>query len=171
MPFTLLHLGPALFLGMIFLRYIDLPTFLVANVIVDIEPLAILALSLNRPESLALPLHGMLHTFLGGALVALPLASTMTKMGKFTAPLMGLVGVDQGPSLRNVFWTALSGVCLHVILDSRLYADMRPFYPLSYNPFLGGVMDAFEIWWLCIATGLIGVALLVFRLARAHIAR
>jgi len=37
MPFTLYHLGPALLLGLLFRRRLDLPTFLVANVVVDLE--------------------------------------------------------------------------------------------------------------------------------------
>ena len=37
MPFTPYHFGPGLFLGLIFLGFIDFPTFLVANIIVDVE--------------------------------------------------------------------------------------------------------------------------------------
>jgi len=168
MPFTPLHLGPALFLGMVLLRYIDLPTFMVANVIVDVEPFAILALGLHRADSLNLPLHGLLHTFLGGTFVALFLAFMMTRMNKFTASLMRLIGLEQRPSPRKIYAAALSGVYLHILLDSWLYTDIRPFYPSSYNPFLGGMAAAFGVWWFCIVTGLIGVALLIFRLVRAH---
>lgn len=168
MPFTPLHLGPALFFGMVLLRYIDLPTFLVANVIVDVEPLVILTLGLHRVDSLGLPLHGLLHTFLGGTFVALLLAFVMTRMREFTASLMRMIRMEQEHSARSIYAAALSGVYLHVLLDSRLYADIRPFYPLSYNPFLDGMAAAFEIWWFCLATGLVGVAMFVFRLIRSR---
>ncbi|TET72282.1 hypothetical protein E3J39_02725 [Candidatus Bathyarchaeota archaeon] len=171
MPFTPLHLGPALFFGMVLLRYIDLPTFLVANVIVDIEPLVILTFGLHRTSSLGLPLHGLLHTFLGGTFVALLLALVMRRMRGYLEPLMRLVGLEQVSSPRSVYAAALSGVYLHILLDSLLYVDIRPFYPFSYNPFLGGMAAAFGVWWFCIVTGLIGVALLVFRLARTRIAK
>ena len=171
MPFTPLHLGPALFFGMVLLRFIDLPTFLVANVIVDVEPLVILTLGLHRTDSLGLPLHGLFHSFLGGTFAALLLALVMIRMRGYLEPLMRLVGLDHRPSPRNVFAAALSGVYLHILLDSLLYADIRPFYPSSYNPFLGGMAAAFGVWWFCIVTGLIGVALLVFRLARTRIAK
>jgi membrane-bound metal-dependent hydrolase YbcI (DUF457 family) len=171
MPFTPLHLGPALFFGMVLLRYIDLPTFLVANVIVDVEPFLILTLGLHRVDSLGLPLHGLLHTFLGGTFVALFLAFVMTRMGKFTSSLMRLIGMEQEHSARSIYAAALSGVYLHILLDSRLYTDIRPFYPFSFNPFLGGMAAAFGAWWFCVVTGLIGVALLVFRLVRARFAR
>ncbi len=171
MPFTPLHLGPALFFGMVLLRYIDLPTFLVANVIVDIEPLVILTFGLHRTSSLGLPLHGLLHTFLGGTFVALLLALVMIRMRGYLEPLMRLVSLEQVSSPRSVYAAALSGVYMHILLDSLLYADIRPFYPSSYNPFLGGMAAAFGVWWFCIVTGLIGVALLVFRLARTRIAK
>ena len=38
MPFTPFHLGPGLLLGLLLLSYVDLPTFLLASVIVDVEP-------------------------------------------------------------------------------------------------------------------------------------
>jgi len=171
MPFTPLHLGPALFFGMVLLRYIDLPTFLVANVIVDVEPLVILTLGLHRTDSLGLPLHGLLHTFLGGTFVALLLALVMRRMRGYLEPLMRLVGLEQVSSPRSVYAAALSGVYMHILLDSLLYVDIRPFYPSSYNPFLGGMAAAFGVWWFCTVTGLIGVALLVFRLARTRIAK
>jgi len=169
MPFTPLHLGPALFFGVVLLRYVDLPTFLVANVIVDIEPFVILTLGLHRADSLGLPLHGLLHTFLGGTFVALLLVLVMTRIREFTASLMRLIGMEQKHSARSIYAAALSGIYLHILLDSRLYADIRPFYPSSFNPFLGGMAAAFGVWWFCVVTGLIGGALLVFRLARARI--
>ncbi len=168
MPFTPLHLGPALFFGMVLLRYIDLPTFLVANVIVDIEPLVILTFGLHRASSLDLPLHGLLHSFLGGTFVALLLALVMIRMRGYLEPLMRLVGLEQVSSPRSVYAAALSGVYLHILLDSPLYTDIRPFYPFSFNPLLGGLGTALLIYMLCIFTGLIGVVLLVIRLVRAR---
>jgi len=47
MPFTPYHLGPGLFVGLLFLGFIDFPTFLVASVIVDMEPFLVLTLNLN----------------------------------------------------------------------------------------------------------------------------
>jgi hypothetical protein len=65
MPFTSYHLGPGLMVGLLFLNFIDFPTFLVASVIVDIEPFIVLFFNLDYP------LHGFFHSFLGGTIVAL----------------------------------------------------------------------------------------------------
>ena len=46
------HLGPALLFGLILFNYFDFPTFLIANIIVDIEPLTVILLGLDSP------LHG-----------------------------------------------------------------------------------------------------------------
>ncbi len=47
MPLTPFHLGPDLFFGLLFFSYVDFPTFLVANVIVDIEPILV---SIDAPS-------------------------------------------------------------------------------------------------------------------------
>ena len=133
---------------------------------VDVEPLLILTLGLHRMDGL--PLHGLLHTFLGGTFVALLLALVMKRMSGYTTSLTRLIGLEQRPSSRKIYAAALSGVYLHILLDSRLYTDIMPFYPLAFNPFLDGMGAAFEIWWFCVVTGLIGVALLVYRLVRAR---
>ncbi|MFW9990322.1 MAG: hypothetical protein ACFFC3_16900, partial [Candidatus Odinarchaeota archaeon] len=63
MPFTPYHLGPGLFIGLLFLSFIDFPTFLIASVIVDIEPFFVLYFNLDYPY------HGFFHSFLGGTII------------------------------------------------------------------------------------------------------
>ena len=41
MPFTPYHVGPSGFVGLVFGKWIDLPVFVLANVIVDVEVLAV----------------------------------------------------------------------------------------------------------------------------------
>ena len=65
MSFTPFHLGPALGLGLPLRRYLHVPTFLAASVVVDVEPLLVLVLGLDYP------LHGYLHTFLFASLTGL----------------------------------------------------------------------------------------------------
>lgn len=45
MPFTLYHLGPSLGLGLPLRKYVHAPTFILANVIVDVEPFLVLVWS------------------------------------------------------------------------------------------------------------------------------
>ena len=133
MPFTPFHLGPGLLFGLL-LSYVDFPTFLVASVIVDIEPFLVLTSNLNYP------LHGFLHSFMGGTLLALILAPAMSKIRSILSPLMSFFKLEKKLSFRSVLSAALLGVYLHILLDSPLYSDIRPFYPFDFNPFLSNSM-------------------------------
>ena len=81
MPFTPFHLGPALGLGLPLRKYIHAPTFIVANVAVDIEPFLVFLLRLNYP------LHGYLHTFLSAFFFGLAIGFAMFYLEKFLHPL------------------------------------------------------------------------------------
>ena len=142
MPFTPFHFGPGLFFGLLFFCYIDFPTFLLANVIVDIEPFLVLSLNLNYP------LHGILHSFLGGTIFSFLLAMVMART---RAPLMSYFKLDQTPSFKSILSASLSGIYLHIILDSFLYSDIRPFYPFDFNPLLQHSMSiGFKVYGVCI---------------------
>ena len=163
MPFTPFHLGPALLFGFLFFQHLDFPTFLIANVIVDLEPFLILVLGLD------LPLHGFFHSFPGGTIVALALACAMMRGAVFLKPVMGFFRLEQEHQPRGVFAAALSGVYLHILLDARLYTDIEPFYPLSANPFLSGSMFAgFEVYTFCVISGLAGVVLYLVRIRKGR---
>jgi len=74
MPFTPFHFGPALFFGLLLLQYIHFPTFIIANVIVDLEPFLVLFFDLDYP------LHGFFHSFAGGSIISIILALWMGKI-------------------------------------------------------------------------------------------
>ena len=96
MPFTPYHLGPALLFGLLFLSFMDFPTFLVANVIVDIEPFLVQTLNLNYP------LHGFFHSLLGGTLVAVPLALLMHQIRDRASPLLSFFKLEQKISFMRI---------------------------------------------------------------------
>jgi len=149
MPFTPLHLGPALFFGFLLQRYIHFSTFLIANVIIDIEPFLVLFLSLNYP------LHGFFHSFLGGSLVAVILSLLMAKIKEIVQ--------NQKIPKGDIWLAAFSGIYLHILLDSPLYTDIKPFYPFTGNPFYrinlgkGLIISDAEIYFLCILLFIAGL--------------
>jgi membrane-bound metal-dependent hydrolase YbcI (DUF457 family) len=132
MPLTPFHLGPGLLIGLLLLSYIDFPTFLVASVIVDVEPIIVLIFDLGCP------LHGFFHSFLGGTIVAFLLAAVMSKVRKSLSPLLSYFRLEQKSTFQNILLACLSGIYIHILLDSRMHMDIRPFYPLDLNPFLSG---------------------------------
>ena len=159
MPFTPLHLGPALFIGLIFLGFIDFPTFLVASVIVDVEPFLVLTLNLDYS------LHGFFHSLLGGTLVAIPLALLMLRIRNKLTPLMSFFKLEQKISFPRILVASLSGIYIHILLDSRMYTDIQPFYPSSYNPLLtSGVLAGFDSYFICIWSFLGAAIIYILRL-------
>lgn len=145
MPLTPFHLGPALLLGLVFFSYLDFPTFLVASVIIDVELILIVFLHLDYP------LHGFLHSFLGGTILALLLAWIMSKTRRHVSPFLSFFKLGQKWSFKNIIVASLSGVYIHILLDSRMHMDIRPFYPLNLNPFLSqSISSVLTIYMLCI---------------------
>lgn len=130
MPLTPYHLGPAFLVGLLLLSYIDFPTFVIASVIVDVEPMVVLLLKLD------MPLHGFFHSFIGGTLAALALTAFMAKFRKRFSGLLSFFRLERKASLKGILAAALLGVYIHLLLDSTMHADMQPFYPLPINPFL-----------------------------------
>ncbi|VVB92584.1 LexA-binding, inner membrane-associated putative hydrolase [uncultured archaeon] len=131
MPFTPFHWGPASLTGLLFFRIFYFPALLAASVIIDIEPFSILVFDMDYP------LHGFFHSFLGGALVAGLISTVMYFFRNDINKLMRMFKLEQESSFRKIIWTSFFGVYLHILLDSTLYIDMKPFYPAGSNPFYG----------------------------------
>jgi membrane-bound metal-dependent hydrolase YbcI (DUF457 family) len=130
MPLTPFHLGPGLFIPLLLLNIVDLPTFLIASVILDIEPILILSLSLQYP------VHGFLHSFMGGSIVALVLTVIMFRFRKLFSPVTSFFKLEQKWSITSISVASFLGIYHHLFLDAQIHQDMQPFFPLTINPFL-----------------------------------
>ena len=130
-----------------------MPTFLVASVVVDVEPLLVLVLGLSYP------LHGYLHTFLFASLTGLALGCVMFSLDGFLHPVyMALRLVVEDSQGRKAFMiTGVLGAAFHVLLDSPLYRDIRPLFPFTQNPFYNPGLSM-EVYSFCVWTGILGVA-------------
>ena len=164
MPLSPFHLGPAILLGLIILRYVDLPTLIIANVIIDIEPMFILLFNLDFTH------HQFLHTFLGGTLVVFTLTWIMKKVRIKFSPLLSFFKIEQKASLKSILVAASSGIYMHILLDSRIYMDIRPFYPLEVNPFLNGILSSvIDVYMFCIWSFIGGIIVYTIRLVMLKI--
>jgi len=138
-PFTPLHLGPALTFGILLRKRIHLPTFIIANVYIDLEPLIVIILNLNYP------LHGYLHTFLIAGLTGIGLGILMYFMESYLRPLWRLFKLEDSEphyGLRSYFTAGFLGSIIHVFFDSPLYGDIKPFYPYLQNPLYDLILDS-----------------------------
>jgi len=153
MPFTLFHLGPALAVGLPLRRWLHAPTFIVGNVILDVEPLAVMVFGLNYP------LHGYLHTFLLATAIGLLLGVVMFSLEKPLQPLYRKIQLETNHPLRlkSFLSAGVFGAALHVMLDAFLYSEMTPFFPWTINPLLN-LMSSLEVYLLCFWLGIFGIA-------------
>lgn len=151
MPFTPFHLGLGLGLGLPLRRYIHAPTFILANIVIDVEPFLVLFFRLKYP------LHGYLHTFLFAMLVGLAFGYLMLLLEGFLHSLYKVLLLEASVSLspRSFVAAGVLGTVLHVLLDSPLYEDIKPLYPIAVNPLYNPSL-VIGVYCLCIWVGVFG---------------
>jgi len=144
MPLTPFHLGPALVLALVLLWFVDLPTLLLGSIAPDVEAAAAMFWFRNWP------LHGFLHSFIGGTLLSLVLAVVIFPVRKHLEIPLRFLKLDQKSSFPRIFAGALIGVYSHILLDAPLYTDIKPFWPLDLNPLFSESMSlGFEMYSIC----------------------
>ncbi len=157
-PFTIFHLGPAIILGYPIKSTIHWPTLIITSLIVDVEPLLVIIFGLTYP------LHGYLHTFIAGVVLGSLLGILMwlfKDLNNLFKTLL-LVTKDEYP-LSSYVIAGITGWELHVLLDSPLYSDIRPLYPLTTNPLYNPSMNLL-INKLCIYLTIIGITIYLIHL-------
>ncbi|MHC4622357.1 MAG: hypothetical protein ACYS4W_00465 [Planctomycetota bacterium] len=123
LPFTPYHFGPSGLLGLVFRKWIDLPVFLLANVVVDIEVLVISGLQLG------FPIHRYTHTLLLGAATGIVWAIAAYPLRGVFKKAMQFVRLPYKTSFWKMVTSGILGVWLHVLIDSVYHFDTRPFWP------------------------------------------
>ena len=128
------------------------PTFILANIVVDIEPFLVLSLGLGYP------VHGYLHTFILASCLGLALGFVMFFLEKIMHPLykVFLLTPRNTLKMKSFLVGGVLGTMLHVLLDSPLYYDIRPFYPLTVNPLYNPTLTS-EVYSFCVWIGLVGI--------------
>ncbi len=154
MPFTPYHFGPSGLVGLFFRKRLDLPVFVLANVIVDFEPLVVLVFNLECP------VHGISHTFLFGAVLGLLWGLVTSAAGGF-GWLMKVFGLTYQSSVSKMIISGLLGVWFHVFVDSFCWADVRPLWPIKWNP-LVGLVTLKMIYLFCIISFVPAIVLYIF---------
>ena len=157
MPFTPFHFGPGAAVHAVAPRHVSFLAFCAANVLIDVETLYFLVTH-------QYPWHRFFHTFIGASLVA---AATVLLFlaARRAAPALKLPNLFawQELSALSVALGAALGVYSHVVLDSMMHADVRPFAPFSAASPLFHVVPLGFLHGLCVALGVGGLALLGLR--------
>jgi len=123
MPFTPYHFGPSGFIGLVFRKWIDIPVFILASVVVDIEVLVTMSLGLGYP------IHRYSHTFLIGAAVGALWGLAAYPLRNFFKKTMQLFRIPYKSDLRKMVVSGVLGVWLHVLIDAPYHSDIMIFWP------------------------------------------
>lgn len=174
MPLTPFHFGPGLFIGLIFIKYLDLVAFLIGNVILDVEPFLVVLYEQFCGFSLY-PYHGFFHTIIGAILISF-LAALILK--KLEQPIKRMLtqclnfefaqNFIRPSSFNRLFFSVFSGTLLHLVFDSFTHQDVFPFWPSHYNPLLR-LISYPQNHINCIILGILGLAIAIFYLKKQRL--
>jgi membrane-bound metal-dependent hydrolase YbcI (DUF457 family) len=156
MPFTPFHLGLGLLIGMLLFSYVDFASIMISSIAVDVEPFLIVMFRLH------LPLHGFFHSYLGGTIIAFLTAVAIHLLRGLLAKFLVWFRIRPESSFKRSLCTSLFGVYFHILLDSFLYGEMNPFYPLTGNPFLG-FLSSSTVYEFCTFSLIFGFILYVYK--------
>lgn len=155
MPFTPYHFGPSGFIGLALRKWIDIPVFVLANVIVDVEVLVIRLLGAGWP------IHRYAHTLLLGTAVGIIWAVAAYRLRNLFKSLMQTLRIPYEPKFWKMFISGILGVWLHVVLDAIYHGDVRLFWPNKARP-LYKLITHQQLEALCLAFVLAAIILYIF---------
>jgi hypothetical protein len=152
MPFTPFHMGPGILIKALLQGSFSLMVFGWAQIVMDIQPLFVLITGAGH-------LHGFSHTYIGATLIAIFSALT----GKYLSELgLFIIGLNKKWHVKIRWWvaflTAFIGTYSHIVLDSIMHSDIRPFAPFSTSINLLGVISVSTLHLACIYSALVGGA-------------
>ena len=152
MPFTPIHMGPALLVKPILAGHFSLMIFGWTQIVIDLQPLYVLLTGEGQ-------LHGITHTYLGAIIIAMISAVSGKYLSEFAFKITKKVHHSAVSIIRwrVAFASALIGSVSHVFLDSIMHYDMAPLYPFSTYNVLLGVISLKSLHLLCLYSGLLGV--------------
>ena len=123
MPFTPYHFGPSGCLGLVFRKWIDIPVFILVNVIVDVEVLVVMVLGFGWPP------HRYCHTLLIGAVVGMLWGVAAYPLRNLFKKIMSVFRLSYETSFWKMVISGILGVWLHVLFDGLCHNDLRIFWP------------------------------------------
>ncbi|MBI5890568.1 MAG: hypothetical protein HZB47_07810 [Nitrosomonadales bacterium] len=162
MPFTPFHFGPGLLIKGIIPARFSLSTYALANVAMDVEPLY----HILRGDS---QLHGASHTLLGAGLIGVGTALWGRIAVRHAWSLYERWSANTGApfyiTAQQAWLGTLLGTFSHVLMDSVMHADMRPFLPLTdANPWLD-ISCTEHVYLGCVLAGMVGMLVILIRAA------
>lgn len=162
MPITPFHLGPGAALKAALGARLSFTVFAFSQFLIDLEPV-IHALSGSER------LHPHLHTYAGATVVAIasalagrPACERALRFwnSRLDAAQSRWLAVPAAIPKGAAWSGALTGAYSHVAIDSIMHADMTPLAPFAFDNALFGWLSGDEVQMLCVALGVLALAVL-----------
>lgn len=163
MPVTPYHLGPGAAFKAVAPRTFSFSLFTFTQVVIDLETLYNV---LQKNDVL----HRTLHTYAGATGVALlaifvgrPLCAGLLRLWNrlIGSRGRGLWSVEPDISLKAAVITAFIGTYSHIVFDSMMHLDMRPWAPFSDANALLEIIPVVALHWICLGAGIAGAGWLI----------
>jgi membrane-bound metal-dependent hydrolase YbcI (DUF457 family) len=157
MPFTPYHFGPNGFVGLVFKKWLDLPAFILVNIIIDFEVL------FNTDQFAHRVWH--FHTLLVGGIVGAAFGLALFPFRSIFEWLMSVLRLSYKPTFLKMMLGGLLGAWFHVAIDGIYHWDVQMFWPnRNYRP-LWNLLSQPQVRYICLAFALAAIALYVLLLA------
>lgn len=147
MPFTPYHFGPGLMTKSIFGKNFSIIAFAISQVLIDLESLYYLLKHASH-------VHRLLHTYLGATLIVfctVILTKLILKM------------LNMPTNWFAIIFASIFGAYSHILLDSIMHADIRPFYPILESNHLLRIIEIPLLHELCVYSGMLGLILIIIK--------
>ena len=162
LPITPFHFGPGALIKCVAPGLVSWTVFALANVLIDLEPIALFLLTGE-------PAHPWLHTLPGAILVAIVAATAGRQLCEWflrwwnrqLSPAQARWFAVPAQIGRAAAWAgAFLGTVSHILLDAVMHVDVRPFWPLYPGNPMQGWIAIERLQWGCVAAGVLGIAVL-----------
>ena len=162
MPITPFHLGPGALVKAAAPRHFSFTVFAFSQALIDLEPIGFFLFTGD-------PVHPYMHTYLGATLVFLASWWAGRPVGEWALRIWNeqlypdqarWLAYEPVISRKAAGVAAFVGAYSHVAIDSIMHGDMQPFAPFfAESPWLL-VVSVETLQWICVAAGVVGVAML-----------
>ena len=125
-----------------------------AQIVMDLQPLVVMFTGQGH-------LHGFSHTYLGASLITILSAVSGKYLSEIGLLILRISKKENPIKIKwwVVFLSAFIGTFSHVFLDSIMHSDVQPFYPMSPNNILWGIISVSLLHKICLYSGLIGAGI------------
>jgi membrane-bound metal-dependent hydrolase YbcI (DUF457 family) len=162
LPITPFHFGPGALIKAAAPKHFSWTVFVLANVVIDLEPIALFLL-------IGDPAHPLLHTLPG----ALGVAALVAVLGRQACEYFlrlwnrqlapgwqtGMLAVDPLITKLAAWISALVGTLSHIALDSIMHVDVEALWPFVTRNRVQGVISLDALHGVCVGAALLALAI------------